>query len=191
VLGWGGPLAAASAEAAVIGRRREIVLDAVMRRGVAVTHDIRQCERSPMSAAESEPDHAEADSRVAERSPGPGGDRDEAIARLHELLLRAARFEVARRQGPVTRALVPPGRSFSATSASGCNPGRTGRPGPRSLSVGLTGGQSSLIGPLHLLLPQPHGFKSCGAIKAELHSRDAPPAELERPGDWKVKGGAA
>jgi RNA polymerase sigma-70 factor, ECF subfamily len=54
--------------------------------------------RLPMSAADSEPERAQADSRAwlsALRSPG--AERDEAVARLHELLLRAARFEVSRR----------------------------------------------------------------------------------------------
>jgi RNA polymerase sigma-70 factor (ECF subfamily) len=55
--------------------------------------------RLPISAADSEPKRAEADSRAwlsALRSPG--AERDEAVARLHELLLRAARFEVSRRR---------------------------------------------------------------------------------------------
>jgi RNA polymerase sigma-70 factor, ECF subfamily len=55
--------------------------------------------RLPMSAADSEPERAQADSRAwmsALRSSGT--ERDEAIARLHELLLRAARFEVSRRR---------------------------------------------------------------------------------------------
>jgi RNA polymerase sigma-70 factor (ECF subfamily) len=53
----------------------------------------------PISAADSEPERAQADSRAwlsALRSPGV--ERDEAVARLHELLLRAARFEVSRRR---------------------------------------------------------------------------------------------
>ena len=53
----------------------------------------------PLSAADSEPERAQADSRAwltALRSTG--ADRDEAVARLHELLLRAARFEVSRRR---------------------------------------------------------------------------------------------
>jgi RNA polymerase sigma-70 factor, ECF subfamily len=55
--------------------------------------------RLPISAAESGPDRAQADSRAwlsALRSPGP--EREEAVTRLHELLLRAARFEVSRRR---------------------------------------------------------------------------------------------
>ena len=57
----------------------------------------------PMSAADSEPERAQADSRAwlsALRSPG--AERDEAIARLHELLLRAARFEVSRRRSALS-----------------------------------------------------------------------------------------
>jgi RNA polymerase sigma-70 factor, ECF subfamily len=55
--------------------------------------------RLPLSAADSEPERAQADSRAwldALRSTGTG--RDAAITRLHELLLRAARFEVSRRR---------------------------------------------------------------------------------------------
>ena len=37
-------------------------------------------------------------------------------------------------------------------------------------------------------LPHPHGFEGLSAIEAELHSSDAPTAELEGPGDWKVNG---
>jgi hypothetical protein len=47
------------------------------------------------------------------------------------------------------------------------------------------------VSALRPLLPQPYGGKSCGAIEAELHSSDAPSAELEGPGDWKVNGSAA
>jgi RNA polymerase sigma-70 factor, ECF subfamily len=55
--------------------------------------------RLPMSAADSEPGHAQADSRAWLRALRSGGsERDEAVARLHELLLRAARFEVSRRR---------------------------------------------------------------------------------------------
>ena len=53
----------------------------------------------PIGAAAGEPDRARSDSRAwldALRSTGTV--REEAVARLHELLLRAARFEVARRQ---------------------------------------------------------------------------------------------
>jgi RNA polymerase sigma-70 factor, ECF subfamily len=59
--------------------------------------------RLPMSAAESEPDRAEADSRAwlsALRSQGP--EQEAAVARLHELLLRAARFEVSRRRAALS-----------------------------------------------------------------------------------------
>jgi RNA polymerase sigma-70 factor, ECF subfamily len=59
--------------------------------------------RPPTSAAASEPARAQADSRAwlsALRSPGT--ERDEAIARLHELLLRAARFEVSRRRAALS-----------------------------------------------------------------------------------------
>ena len=63
----------------------------------------RMSSRLPMSAAESEPDRAEADSRAwlsALRSTG--AERDEAIARLHELLVRGARFEVSRRRAALS-----------------------------------------------------------------------------------------
>ena len=59
--------------------------------------------RLPISAANSEPKRAQADSRAwlsALRSPG--AERDEAVARLHELLLRAARFEVSRRRAALS-----------------------------------------------------------------------------------------
>jgi RNA polymerase sigma-70 factor (ECF subfamily) len=55
--------------------------------------------RPPISAADSEPERAHADSSAwlsALRSAGV--ERDEAVARLHELLVRAARFEVSRRR---------------------------------------------------------------------------------------------
>src|SRR5687767_14354263 len=55
--------------------------------------------RLPISAASSEPGRARADSRAwlsALRGSGP--EREAAVARLHELLLRAARFEVSRRR---------------------------------------------------------------------------------------------
>jgi RNA polymerase sigma-70 factor (ECF subfamily) len=55
--------------------------------------------RLPISAADSEPERAQADSSAwlsALRSPG--AERDQAVARLHELLVRAARFEVSRRR---------------------------------------------------------------------------------------------
>jgi RNA polymerase sigma-70 factor (ECF subfamily) len=59
--------------------------------------------RLPISAAASEPDRAQADAHAwlaALRSPGT--ERDEAIGRLHELLVRAARFEVSRRRAAVS-----------------------------------------------------------------------------------------
>lgn len=59
--------------------------------------------RLPISAAESEPDRAQADSQAwlaALRSPG--AERDEAVARLHDLLLRGARFEVSRRRAALS-----------------------------------------------------------------------------------------
>ena len=55
--------------------------------------------RLPTSAADSEPGRAQADSRAWLRAlRSEDSQRDEAIARLHELLLRAARFEVSRRR---------------------------------------------------------------------------------------------
>ena len=57
----------------------------------------------PMSAADSEPARPQADSRAwlsALRSPG--AERDDAVARLHELLLRATRFEVSRRRAALS-----------------------------------------------------------------------------------------
>jgi len=55
--------------------------------------------RLPISAAESEPDRAAADSQAwLDALRSEGAERDEAIARLHELLVRAARFEVSRRR---------------------------------------------------------------------------------------------
>ena len=59
--------------------------------------------RLPISAADSEPDRAQADSRAwlsALRTPGV--ERDEAVARLHELLVRAVRFEVSRRRAALS-----------------------------------------------------------------------------------------
>jgi RNA polymerase sigma-70 factor (ECF subfamily) len=57
----------------------------------------------PMSAAESEPNRAEIDSRAWLRAlRGQGADRDQAVARLHELLLGAARFEVSRRRAALS-----------------------------------------------------------------------------------------
>jgi len=59
--------------------------------------------RLPMSAAASEHDDALADSSAwvsALSQPGP--DRDHAVGRLHELLVRAARFEVSRRSAALS-----------------------------------------------------------------------------------------
>ena len=56
-----------------------------------------------MSAADSDRERAQADSRAwlsALRSQG--AERDEAVARLHELLLRAARFEASRRHSALS-----------------------------------------------------------------------------------------
>src|SRR5688572_22023157 len=59
--------------------------------------------RLPMSAAESEHQDALADSDAWLRAlRQPGAERDRAIARLHELLLRAARFEVSRRRAALS-----------------------------------------------------------------------------------------
>jgi len=56
-----------------------------------------------MSAAESEHQDALADSDAWLRAlRQPGAERDRAIARLHELLLRAARFEVSRRRAALS-----------------------------------------------------------------------------------------
>jgi RNA polymerase sigma-70 factor (ECF subfamily) len=55
--------------------------------------------RPPIGAAAGEPDRAQADSRAwLDALRTPGVERDEAIGRLHELLVRAARFEVSRRR---------------------------------------------------------------------------------------------
>src|SRR5215208_5434062 len=55
--------------------------------------------RLPMSAAASEHGDALADSTAwISALRRPGAERDGAIARLHALLLRAARFEVSRRR---------------------------------------------------------------------------------------------
>ena len=59
--------------------------------------------RLPISAAVSDPSRAETDSRAWLRVlRGAGPERDEAVGRLHELLVRAARFEVSRRRGAVS-----------------------------------------------------------------------------------------
>jgi RNA polymerase sigma-70 factor, ECF subfamily len=60
--------------------------------------------RLPTSAATSAPDRPQIDSRAwlsALRTPG--AEREEAIGRLHELLLRAARFEVSRRRAALAQ----------------------------------------------------------------------------------------
>ena len=54
--------------------------------------------RLPMSAAQSEHGDALADSSAWISALRHPVERDRAIARLHELLLRAARFEVSRRR---------------------------------------------------------------------------------------------
>jgi RNA polymerase sigma-70 factor (ECF subfamily) len=59
--------------------------------------------RLPISAAESPPDRTQADSQAwlsALRTPG--GEREGAVARLHELLVRAARFELSRRRAALS-----------------------------------------------------------------------------------------
>jgi RNA polymerase sigma-70 factor, ECF subfamily len=59
--------------------------------------------RLPISAAESEPERAQADSRAwLSALRGEGRERDGAVARLHQLLLRAARFEVSRRRAALS-----------------------------------------------------------------------------------------
>jgi RNA polymerase sigma-70 factor (ECF subfamily) len=59
--------------------------------------------RLPISAAVSDPSRAEADSLAWLRVlRGAGPERDEAVGRLHELLVRAARFEVSRRRGALS-----------------------------------------------------------------------------------------
>ncbi len=58
--------------------------------------------RLPMSAADSEHDDALADSSAWISALRDPVERDRAIARLHELLLRAARFEVSRRRAALS-----------------------------------------------------------------------------------------
>jgi RNA polymerase sigma-70 factor, ECF subfamily len=59
--------------------------------------------RLPMSAATSESDQAQADSRAWLRAlRGAGPERDAAIGRLHGLLARAARYEVSRRRAALS-----------------------------------------------------------------------------------------
>ena len=58
----------------------------------------------PIGAAAGEPDRARADSRAwLDGLRSTGTVREETVARLHELLLRAARFEVARRRAALAR----------------------------------------------------------------------------------------
>jgi RNA polymerase sigma-70 factor, ECF subfamily len=59
--------------------------------------------RLPISAAESRPDRAQADSQAWLRAlRTPGTERERAVTRLHELLVRAARFEVSRRRAALS-----------------------------------------------------------------------------------------
>jgi RNA polymerase sigma-70 factor, ECF subfamily len=59
--------------------------------------------RLPTSAATSEPTRAEADSHAwLQALRAPGAEREEAISRLHELLVRAARYEVSRRRAALS-----------------------------------------------------------------------------------------
>jgi RNA polymerase sigma-70 factor (ECF subfamily) len=59
--------------------------------------------RLPISAAASDAGSAETDSGAWLRVlRGAGPERDEAVGRLHELLVRAARFEVSRRRGALS-----------------------------------------------------------------------------------------
>jgi RNA polymerase sigma-70 factor, ECF subfamily len=70
----------------------------------AVTLGARMSSSTASSARASEPDRAQASSREwlnALRATGP--ERDAAIGRLHELLLRAARFEVSRRRAALSQ----------------------------------------------------------------------------------------
>jgi RNA polymerase sigma-70 factor (ECF subfamily) len=63
----------------------------------------RMSSRLPISAAESPPDRAQADSQAwlsALRTSG--AEREGAVARLHELLVRAARFELSRRRAALS-----------------------------------------------------------------------------------------
>jgi len=61
----------------------------------------RAMTEAPLSLAARGPD---AESRAwVEALSGTGAERDEAVARLHALLLRAARFEIARRRSALAR----------------------------------------------------------------------------------------
>jgi RNA polymerase sigma-70 factor (ECF subfamily) len=59
--------------------------------------------RLPTSAAASQPERAEADSQAwLSALRLAGSERDEAVSRLHQLLLRATRFEVSRRRNALS-----------------------------------------------------------------------------------------
>jgi RNA polymerase sigma-70 factor, ECF subfamily len=74
--------------------------------------------RLPMSAAESEPGRADADSRAwISALRGHGQQREEAVARLHELLLRAARFEVSRRRAALSHVRGEQGDDIAVQAA--------------------------------------------------------------------------
>ena len=64
-----------------------------------VSLDAGMSSRLPISAAVSEPERAEADSQAwLSALCLVGSERDEAVVRLHQLLLRATRFELSRRR---------------------------------------------------------------------------------------------
>jgi len=59
--------------------------------------------RLPTSAAAAAPDRAQVDSRAwLDALRSTGAVRDQAVGRLHELLVRAARFEVSRRRAALS-----------------------------------------------------------------------------------------
>jgi RNA polymerase sigma-70 factor (ECF subfamily) len=59
--------------------------------------------RTPTGAVASEADRAQTDSHAwLSALRAPGVQRDEAVARLHELLVRGARFEVSRRRAALS-----------------------------------------------------------------------------------------
>jgi RNA polymerase sigma-70 factor, ECF subfamily len=58
--------------------------------------------RLPMSAAESEHDALTDSTAWVDALRQPGAERDRAVARLHELLLRGARYEVSRRRAALS-----------------------------------------------------------------------------------------
>jgi RNA polymerase sigma-70 factor (ECF subfamily) len=63
----------------------------------------RMTSRVPASAVEGAPVDARADSRAwLDALRAVGAEHDRAVARLHELLLRAARFEVSRRRAALS-----------------------------------------------------------------------------------------